>query len=346
MYLIKKEIFGQYGALEKTYEYFFDKAEDIINIKRKFFFDKLTFIGSGSSYCLSKSGEITTKIHLALPANSLPAGDLLLNFSHYHNLIDKTLLVALSRSGSTSEVVLAVKRAKKEHDVPCISICAREKSELSEIVDLSLEIPWAFDESICQTQTVTNLYMSIMLLIAILADNDKLTKEIKEAINNGENFISEYTDILKEFAQSRVWDKTVVLADSELEGIASEGALAFKEIACSPANYHHLLDVRHGPMVLIDSKTLIIIATSPFELSYQTDLIKDLKEEGSTIITVGSEDESKLNSDLHVTIPDYYFYGVRGIPFIFIPQAIAYFKAISVGINPDVPQGLDPWIKL
>ena len=37
--------------------------------------------------------------------------------------------------------------------------------------------------------------------------------------------------------------------------IASEGALAFKEIARIPSISYHLLDVRHGPMVLIDDKT-------------------------------------------------------------------------------------------
>lgn len=346
MYLTEKEIFNQYEALKKTYKYFMKKVAAIKRLKENHEFDSITFIGSGSSYCLSQSGEISTKIYLGIPANSLAAGDLMLNFTHYDNFIRNTLLVVSTRSGSTSEVVLAVKKAKDKFGVPCISICAREESELSKIVDLSLEIPWTFDESVCQTRTVTNLYTANLLLLGIMADNQLLINEIKDAIDNGDKYISQYTDPLKKIAQSTSWERVVVLADSELQGIAKEGALAFKEICRVPSNYHHILDVRHGPMVLIDEKTLVILAFSPYELSYQADLISDLKEKGAQVLTVGSQEENNTIADLHITIPPFQNYGVRGIPFIFVPQSIAYFKAISKEINPDVPQGLDPWIKL
>lgn len=35
-----------------------------------------------------------------------------------------------------------------------------------------------------------------------------------------------------------------------------------------------------------------------------------------------------------------------GIPFIFIPQAVGFFKAVAKGLNPDVPPGLEPMISL
>jgi len=345
MYLTEKEIFNQYEALKKTYEYFMEKAVVIKGIKENKF-NSLTFIGSGSSYCLSKSGEISAKMQLGIPANSLAAGDLMLNFSYYDNYIRNTIMIILTRSGSTSEIMLAVKDVKDKFNIPCISICARNNSDLSNIVDLNLEIPWAFDESVCQTRTVSNLYTANLLLLAIMANNQMLIKEIKNAIDNGDKFIAQYTDSLKKIAQSSSWNKVVVLADFELQGIAEEGALAFKEISRVPSNYHHILDVRHGPMVMIDEKTLVIMASSPEGFSYQTDLINDLKGKGAKVVTIGNEDEKYNNVDLHISIPVFQNYSVRGIPFIFVVQAIAYYKAIFKGINPDVPDGLDPWIKL
>jgi len=173
-----------------------------------------------------------------------------------------------------------------------------------------------------------------------------LIKEIKNSIDNGDKFIAQYTDSLKKIAQSSSWDKVVVLADSELQGIAEEGVLAFIEISRVPSNYHHILDVRHGPMVMIDEKTLVIMASSPERFSYQTGLINNLKGKGAKIATIGSKDEKFNNVDLHIIVPVFQNYSVRGIPFIFVVQAIAYFKAIHKGINPDVLDGLDPWIKL
>jgi len=211
MYLIEKEIFSQYKALKKTYEYFMEKAVAIKDIKENKF-NSLTFIGSGSSYYLSKSGEISAKMQLGIPANSLAAGDLMLNFSHYDNYIRNTMMIILTRSGSTSEIILAVKNVKDKFNVPCISICARNNSDLANIVDLSLEIPWAFDESVCQTRTVSNLYTADLLLLTIMANNQILVKEIKKTIDNGNKFIAQYTDSLKKIAQSNSWDKVIVLA--------------------------------------------------------------------------------------------------------------------------------------
>lgn len=344
MYLTEKEIFNQYEALDKTYQYFLEKTEEISNFINKINYNSITFIGCGSSYCLAQSGEISTKVQLGIPANSIPAGDLMINFPFYRNILKDTLLVVNSRSGSTSEVLAAVKKARKEFNTPCILISARTDSELGNIVDLNIELPWAFDESVCQTRTVTNFYTSNLLLLAIINNDDSILNEIKIAINNGEEYINEYTTLLEKIAKNNTWNKVVLLADSELGGIANEAAIAFKEIPQLPSNYYHVLDLRHGPMVLIDDETLVIMAVAPFESSYQRELIKDMKNKGAKVISFGGKEE--IGADYHIKVSDYENYSVKGIPFIFISQVIAYYKALERGINPDKPLGLDPWIEL
>jgi glucosamine--fructose-6-phosphate aminotransferase (isomerizing) len=346
VYKIEKEIFSQYKALKRTYDYFMGKAQEIRGVWEEHSSTSITFIGCGSGYCICQSGEISAKMKLGLPANSIPAGDLMLNFPHYAKVMKDTLIIAPSRSGSTSEVILSVKNAQDSYGTPCISICAKEDSEISRLADLNLEIPWAFDESVCQTRTVTNFYGANLLLIGILGNDTALLDEIKGAIDAGEDYMKEYTQSLKEIGQRDSWKKVVVLGDSELQGIASEGALAFKEICRIPSNYYHLLDARHGPMVLVDDQTLVIMACSPFGDSYQKGLISDIKGRGAQVVTVGKSAAGKWGGDMHIATPDYNNYGVMGIPFIFVPQVIAYFRAIHHGINPDLPEGLAPWIKL
>jgi len=346
MYKTEVEIMSQYKALARTYEYFMAKSLEIKEFCQHHSFASLTFIGAGSGYCICQSGEISAKMRLGIPANSIPAGDLMLNFPHYEKIIQNTLLIALSRSGSTTELVLAVQNAKHKYSTPCISVCATRNSDVSRLADLNLEIPWVFDESVCQTRTVSNFYAANLLLIGILGNDLTLLDEIKSCIEAGEAYMKEYTQCLREISQDDKWEKVVVLADSELQGIASEGALAFKEICRIPSNYYHILDVRHGPMVLIDDNTLVIMACSPYGSYYQQALIADIKNKGAQVITVGTRSASSWGSDVHIVVPDYDNYGVMGIPFIFVPQAIAYFRAVYRGINPDVPEGLKPWIKL
>lgn len=344
MFLTEKEIYSQYEALRNTYDYLLKNADEIRGLITQHQPKSLTFIGCGSGYCLCRSGEISAKLHLGLPANAMAAGDLLINFDKYKEMLKDTLIIAPSRSGGTSEVIMAVKKVK-EIGVPVIGISAKTNAPLSELADLGLEIPWAFDESVCQTRTVTNLYTTNLLLLGIIAEDSSLIEEINQAIANGDAFMKEYTDLTREIA-TLSWENVVVLADCELDGIASEAAIAFIEIPQVPANYYHVLDVRHGPMVLINEKTLVFMVVSPEESELQKGLVKDLRGRGAKVLTISQPVNGSLGADFEVNIPAYQNFGVSGIPFIFLPQAVAFYKALERNLNPDLPEGLQPMIDL
>jgi glucosamine--fructose-6-phosphate aminotransferase (isomerizing) len=346
MYKTEKEIFNQYISLNKSYEYLQSQVSKIKQFQKEHPIKSLTFIGCGSSYSLCKSGEITAKSIWGIQVHSFAAGDLMLNCNRFKKVLRNTILIVPSRSGATSEVVKSVKFLKELFNNPCISICMKENSELKQLSELTLELPWAFDESVCQTQTVTNLYMSILFLLGHFAEDKLLIEDIRTAIKNGPDYIKEYSKITENIAKNTEWEKVVVLADSELEGIALEGALAFNEIAQLPSNYYHVLDVRHGPMVLIDQKTLVIVVCSPNDENYQKDLITDLKKHNAKVISISMTSDYNWGSDFSISIPRYNRFCVVGIPFIFIPQSIALYKAIAKGINPDKPSDLQPWILL
>ncbi|HPT82368.1 MAG TPA: SIS domain-containing protein [Limnochordia bacterium] len=343
MYLTEKEIFSQYAALRQTYAYILTRAQELKDLYQSHRPRSLTFIGCGSGFCLCQSGATSAQMRLGVAANALAAGDLLINFRHYRGMLQEGMIIAPSRSGGTSEVVLAVEKAK-ELGIPVIAISAKAASPLSELADLTLEIPWAFDESVCQTRTVTNLYTADLMLIAILAQDDSLLAEIDAAITAGPAFMERYTPVAQEIAQGD-FDHVVILADSELDGIASEAAIAFMEIPQVQANYFHVLDVRHGPMVLIGEKTLVIAALSPEEGDLQRDLIRDLKGKGAKVAVVSRKGTS-WGADWEVELPEYEHFAVAGIPFIFLPQSIGFYKALHKGLNPDLPAGLSAMIDL
>ena len=343
MYLTQKEITSQYKALDKTFNYVMEKADQIREFAEEHSFDSITYSGCGSSYSLCKSAEVSTKVRLGIQANALTAGDLLINYDHYSDLLQETMLILPSRSGGTSEVLLVAERAKKQ-GIPTMGICAKENSKLAEIADLTLEIPWAFDESVCQTRTVTNLYTVHLMVVAVLAGDDTLLEEIRQAIDAGEGFMEQNEQLLEQIGHVD-FEHVVVLADSELSGIASEASLAFVEICRVPSNYYHVLDVRHGPMVLINGQTLVVMVCSPTDLQYQAGLVKDLRSKGAQVLTLSTQ-ESDHGSNWNIQLPNYQNFAVLGIPFILAPQMISLYKALQKGLNPDQPDGLDPYIEL
>src|SRR3546814_20050770 len=63
--------------------------------------------------------------------------------------------------------------------------------------------------------------------------------------------------------------------------------LALTEIAKVQAHSHHLLDVRHGPMVTVGPRTLVIAALSDEGDDYQHKLMRDIQARGAKIIAFG-----------------------------------------------------------
>lgn len=339
------EIKRQYKMLDKTVKYLESQKEKL----RQLYLDKkpksIVFIGSGSSYYISQSAEIIARTQFGINTLSLPAGDAMVNFKSYQKAFEGAMTVAVSRSGNTTEILKTVAAMKNNLNISTVGITCVEDSELGEISDFCLKMPWTFDESVCQTGTVTNLYSAVALLIAGFAGDDSIFENMKKMIAAGDKFISDNEQSFKQIANKQ-WNRVVVLADGEISGLASEGALAFKEICCTVSNYYHVLDVRHGPMVLIDNNTLVIADLKPENKEYQLSLIEDIAKKGATIVVSTDESYGGIkNVDLHIKHPDVGNIA-EGLPFINIAQLTAYHKAIKEGMDPGNPVGLEAWIKL
>jgi glucosamine--fructose-6-phosphate aminotransferase (isomerizing) len=346
MSLTYSEIKDQYSALEKTLDYISMCKEDL----RDFYDSKsprsLVYIGAGSSYCLCRSAELSARIHLGKPATAFAAGELMLHHKDYLGIFEGASLISLSRSGSTSEVLMAVEEIRKYRDVSVAGVVCTSNSKMAEISDCILELPWAFDESVCQTRSVVNLYAANLLAIAYLSDNYELIDQCEKAVKYGHSFIERWESRLADIARED-WSDVVVLADGEMCGLAEEGALAVSEIARVPGRYYHLLDVRHGPVVLIDEKTLVVACLTEDGMQYQKQLVADLVKKGATIVTY-SERAFEQIPGVRLQVSSGYRLGpaARGMHFIFLPQMIAYYKAKEKGVDPDYPEGLSPYIKL
>lgn len=339
-----QEMKSQYEALKKSLSYLDETYEDLNSVISCGNISKIAFLGCGSSYDIAQSMAQITRTYLQKEACAYPAGDLMLHMERYLPALKGALVVAISRSGSTSELLMTVRKIKKVGSIKVLSIACTEESELSKLSDFTLEMPWAFDESVCQTRTVTCFYAVGLALLAKLGGKKEIIDEINEVVDLGPGYFDRCEKMLRQVA-ALPWKDVVVLADAELEGIAGEGALAFKEICQIPSNYYHILDVRHGPIVLIRSRTLVIVALSDGN-TYEKELVNDILKKGAHVVAFCDRDTELPDEVMKVEFGRDLDHAVRGIPFILICQLLSYYKAVENGTNPDSPDGLDPWIKL
>ena len=342
MDLTYTEILDTCSALKKTKDYLentWDKVETVLRDKKR-----CIFIGCGSSYSLAKSMALMIQTETGLSSSAMAAGDVLLHAVRYAKFFDGAAIVCISRSGRTSELLLALDALKSGgYSFSTVSLVNADDTPLAAKSDFTISTPWAFDTSVCQTRSVSNFYFMAAYITAKMSNNHVLLEELEHIIDNGMEFLKKAEALADELSE-RPWTHCVVLADAEMEGIAEEGALAFKEICQLLSNYYHLLDLRHGPMVLVGKETLVLAALGvKNELEYK--LVSDVKAKNADVVTFSDMlGEPAGTFDL--------FYGhplsqiAKGIPFILLCQMVAYKKSKKTGADPDKPTGLEAWIAL
>jgi fructoselysine-6-P-deglycase FrlB-like protein len=254
------------------------------------------------------------------------------------------IVVAISRSGETSEILRALDAIKKYANIHVLGITCKENAPLGALSDVVLELPWAFDNSVCQTRTVSCLYFSWVYIVGKLSGDAGILADLQKVIDGGDAYLAQWEEKFKALAE-KPWDHAVVLGDAEIGGVCEEGALAFKEICQLPSNFYHVLDVRHGPMVMIGEKTLVILPLSDHSKELQLALLEDVKKKGATIIAYTNKDE-QLDGVMNVSFGQDLCYPVMALPVILIAQLVSYYKSLVTGTDPDNPTGLTAWIKL
>ncbi len=343
MFITGQELYAQGEALVRTEEYLIKKAAEI----KRFFQGNKRFIftGCGSSFMLSKTGENLFSTLPGVTSSVIAGGDYIIDPEWYRPMIEDSVVVAISRSGTTTEMLRAVENMKKVKGVKIMSLTMQEGNELGGMSDFNLDMPWAFDHSVCQTRTVSNFYEVLVALRCIYAGDQNMMDDLSCAVHNCSRFLQENSEKLEKLAD-REFDNVIVLADGGVCGVAEEGALAFTEISILPGKYFHILDYRHGPIVLNGEKTLTIAALRPDGGDYQADMIRDLKKRGCILAVLDNQQEDVYGVDCHVFAGIFRYYVSYGLPLVAACQMIAYHKAEMKGINPDNPSGITAFVEL
>ena len=103
MYNTEKEIRDELNSISKCLQLVCGKEDEILRTFSGA--RRMWFIGSGSSFCLAKSAAAMFTMRCDIPSLAVAAGDLLLHTERYLNAVKGSVVVFVSRSGMTSEVL-------------------------------------------------------------------------------------------------------------------------------------------------------------------------------------------------------------------------------------------------
>ena len=304
-------------------------------------YDQVLFTGCGSTYYLSLAAaalfqELTGRI-----ARAVPGGELLLNPRTVvaGASAGKALLVAISRSGSTTETVRAAGQFKLQKRGSVIAITNYGDQPLAGLADVPLVIEKGQEESVAQTRSFASMYVAATALAALASGDEILLKAMAGLPDAGHKLLAAYEPLAREFGENLALDRFYFLGSGGRYGLACEANLKLKEMTLTHSEPFHFLEFRHGPMSMVTDSAVVVGLLSEKNFNHEYMVLKEMIAMGGAILTLGEEGTMVEFSS---GIPE----SGRGVLYLPILQLMAFYRSLAKGLNPDCPNNLTAVIKL
>src|SRR5262249_3572452 len=123
-------------------------------------YDQVIFTGCGSTYYLSLAAAALYQELTGRTARAIPASELLFNSQTVMQVGGlHHLLVAISRSGTTTETIRATEKFKAEQHGEVVVI-SNYPEKLSQLADVKIIMDKGQEESIAQTRSFSSMYVA------------------------------------------------------------------------------------------------------------------------------------------------------------------------------------------
>jgi glucosamine--fructose-6-phosphate aminotransferase (isomerizing) len=296
---------------------------------------EVVFVGCGTSKHAALVGRYAIHSIAHKPADVIQASEFEYLAEPYGR---STLMIALSQSGETSDVLRAVQVAH-QHGAKVLSLVNNPMSSLARSSDYVLPLCCGPEVSVASTKAFT-AQLCIMYLLSYAMQNrfDKGVSELLSVADAVKQEVSNYQATQELADVLKTHEHMYYIGRGINYPLACEGALKMKEIAYIQAESFPAGELKHGPLALIEKGTPVL-GVVPDDDTY-TDTLANLHEakaRGATIIGVSDKPSELFDYLIPIPAVNKIFYPiVTAVPL----HVLSYLVSVSKGINPDRPRNL------
>jgi glucosamine--fructose-6-phosphate aminotransferase (isomerizing) len=335
----RAEIFSQpdvWSTALKTIQY---QAASLRKFYEEGKFDSVLFTGCGSTYYLSITAASTFQALTGLPTRGLPASEIWFYQPEAYSAQRHHLLVAVSRSGSTTETVRAIEAFRQRRHGSVVTFSCYPDAPMAAMGELNLLFPEAQEDSIAQTRAFSTLYLATVAFVAACTGRDDLLAQMSGLPAICKRILDQYAPLAGELGRDPRFERFYCLGSGARYGLACEVSLKMKEMSLSHSEPFHFMEFRHGPMSMVDENTLLIGLLSESNYSHEAAVLNEMQALGASVFGL-SESQSDVKFQSHVEEV------IRNVLYLPVIQVLAFVHSLSKGLDPDKPQNLEAVIKL
>ncbi len=261
-------------------------------------------------------------------------------FEYFSDSIDKnTLVIAVSQSGETADVIQGVKRAK-ENGATIFSVVNVVGSSLARMSDRVLYLNCGPEIGVAATKSfLSQLAVFYLLAFAMVNRLDEGAEKLKALSNLIKDHLSHDGIKVSKIAKRLSKKKDLYYIARGINfAIAGEGALKLKEIAYVHAEGMPAGELKHGTLALIEKGTpLVAICPSDYTFDDTLSNVTEAKARGAFVVGVSNRQEQVFDEWIEIPTFEEIFYPLVSI----VPlQLLAYYFAVARDLDPDKPRNL------
>lgn len=294
------------------------------------------FIGAGTAFYAGLAGTYLFSKIAGVHVNTAVASE----FNYLEDfLTDESLIIALTQSGETIDVVEPLQRAKAKGS-KIGAVVNSLGSTIYRMADKKLLLGAGPEKAVASTKAYTaKLGILFMISYALVGKLDKAKEELLHAA-------SEIERQLESNSQKAIKDLVKLLSNSSNIFVIGRGAsyptsleaaLKIKEVSYIHTEGLAGGELKHGTIALIENNTPCIVF-APLDETYDAVISNatEIKARGGIIIGIGPKKANVF--DYWIKVENI---GIASIiPQIVPAQLLAYYLALEKGYDPDKPRNL------
>ena len=315
--------------------------KEIRNLRR------IVILACGTSYHAAVVGRYIIEEWARIPVEP----DIASEWRYRNPVLSKdTLVIGISQSGETADVLAAMKLAR-EKGARTVAITNMMGSQLTREVDSVLYTRTGLEVGVAASKTFTAQVALISLLALKLAGVKKtippeeiefILDELYRLPEHMQAFL-DGSHPIEEIAQ-RYYDRPFFLYLGRHIGlpVALEGALKLKEISYIPTEAYSAGEMKHGPIALLDEDTPVVcIATDSHVYDKVVSNIQESRARGAHVIAIATDGNEDIqhHADDVIYVPKTPAFLQASLAILPL-QLLAYRIARLRGMNVDQPRNL------
>ena len=261
-------------------------------------------------------------------------------FHYFSDSVDRnTVVIAISQSGETADVVEGVKRARS-NGAKVFSIVNRSGTVLAGLSDKVIPLNAGPEIGVAATKSFSS-QLAVFYLLAFAMNNrfESSAQKLRDLSYAVSIAIDCNNGNLQQLALKCAESKDFYYIARGINfAVASEAALKLKEISYIHAEGLPAGELKHGTLALIDEGTPLVVIC-PKDYTFRETLTNAMEAKARGAYMIGVSDEPNESYDYWIRIPEVeelFYPMVTVVPL----QLLAYHLAVSRGKDPDRPRNL------